>query len=137
MKQPHLLLKTAVVTSSLLLGGGFVAYHAGAFHRLAKPAAQPADSESSPTSENEPPNIDWKYDFTPPASWSSPAPEDKPPEGASQPAPTIMSGTKSLNPILFINGLTPADTSTPDTAKQPPTAAKEPPPTPNESKPAP
>ena len=148
MKQPHILLKTAVVASSLLLGGCFVAYHAGAFHRLAKPTAQPADSESSPTSENEPPNVDWEYSFTPPASWSSPAPEDKPSEGTSPQAPTIMSGTKSFAPMQFISGLTPSETSAPDivilpnpfapdTAKPPPTTANEPPPTPKVSKPAP
>lgn len=147
MKQPRILLKTAVVASSLLLGSCFVAYHAGAFHRLAKPIAQPADFESSPTLENEPPNVDWEYSFTPPASGSSSAPEDKPSEGASQPAPTIMSGTKSFAPMHIISGLTPTDTSAsdivilpnpfaPDTAKQPPTAVKEPPATPKESKPA-
>lgn len=138
MKRPHLVLKIAVVANALLLGGGFVSYHAGAFHWLAKADTQPAASESSPAPEGKTPNIDWEYRFTPAGSESSPAPEAKPADGPLRPAPTIMSGPKSFEPMILLNGLTPADPSTPIPAVELPTdAANEPPPTSNKSKPAP
>jgi hypothetical protein len=40
VKQPHALLKVAVVVSSVLLAGGFVAYRAGAFRSLWGTSAQ-------------------------------------------------------------------------------------------------
>ena len=114
VKQPHLALKIAVVGSSLLLGGCFVSYHAGAFRWLTKPAVQPAASTSTLT------------------------PEDNPSEGTPQPASAVISGTKSLLPRQFISGLTPVKPSSSDAAGQPPSAAanRESPGS-NESKPAP
>ena len=54
MKRPSLLLKVAVVVSSLLLGVGFVGYRAGAFHWLTQPATPPADSQNNPTPAEKP-----------------------------------------------------------------------------------
>jgi hypothetical protein len=91
----------AVVISSLLLGGCFVSYRTGALHWLTKPG----DSESSRSTKES-------------GSDGSPSTE-----------PTFMSGSKSFTPDRFLSGLTPAETFTPDTAKQPPrdTAKKAPP----------
>jgi hypothetical protein len=97
VKPANLVLKLAVVGSSLLLGGCFVSYRTGAFNWLTKPGAGSADTENPAT------------------------PEQSPSDGTSQADPTLMSGSKSLMPARTISGLTPADRP-PDTAKQVPPA---------------
>jgi len=78
VKQPNSLLKLAAVASSVLLVGGCVAYRAGAFNWLTGTSSQSGEVLPEPgTSEQ-------------------PTPDTK------QPMPTIMGGTKSAEPSIFI-----------------------------------
>jgi hypothetical protein len=73
MKQPGLLLKSAVIASAVVLVGGFVSYRAGAF--------------------------DWLVKTSPPAAEATPT-EAPPP--APEPESTILPSTKSFSPTQFI-----------------------------------
>ena len=113
MKQPPILLKVAVLVSSLLLVGGFVSYRAGALDWLTKPSGmQPTDkfiggSKSKvlmvPTAPNNP---------------------DAPSPAAEQPLPTYMSGSKSLIAPGILTGPTSTPPSIPTMIEVP----KDPPP---------
>jgi hypothetical protein len=52
MKLSGSLLKSAVVVSSVLLVGGFIAYRAGAFNRLMAPTPQPVESSGDPIGDD-------------------------------------------------------------------------------------
>jgi hypothetical protein len=80
-------LKLAAFVPAIVLVGGFVGCHAGAFSRFSKP--EPKPEPALPTPEPAAPN--------PPNS-----------------PPVLMSGTKSLNAKGVTIGLVPADTATPD-----------------------
>lgn len=86
MKRPHYLLRVAALVSSVLLVGGFVSYSAGAFDWLTQTSPVQADSGRN----------------------LLPDPEGKVRDGTTQPAPTMMSGTKSFSPTRRIQGITPA-----------------------------
>ena len=86
-------LKAAAVTSAVVLGGLFVAYHAGAF-------AKPASPENPPE--------------LPPAADAQTA--DAPPATPSDPHPAFMYGSKSAP--AFLPG-TPAQAPSPGTAPVP------------------
>ena len=92
MKQPSLLLKMTVLSSSMLLAGGCVSYRAGAFNWLFGPSERPAAAESNSSS-------------------------DKKQTDDSAKPPTIMFGLKSpatgaANGLL--EDITPADTAPPN-----------------------
>jgi hypothetical protein len=95
VKQPHALLKLAAVVSSVLLVGGFVSYRAGAFTGLMETGEQPAEPASSPDPEK---NLmggskSKTISFEPPAA-------QQPPPGTGPRSPTIMSGSKSIAPVI-------------------------------------
>ena len=92
-------LKPLAFVPAIVLVGGFVGCHAGAFSRFSKPEPK---SEPHPLGYNMP---------------NPPAPEP----------PVLMSGTKSLNAKGVTIGLTPAGTHIPDDPPKPapPTPAPE------------
>src|SRR5262245_10675967 len=79
-KRPNTLFKIAAVVSAVLLVGGFVSYRAGAFNRLLGKSVYMGGSKSG---------IIYKPD--------SP---QQPPPGTVAPASSIMSGSKSLAPLV-------------------------------------
>ena len=94
--KPPLLLRLAALACSVLLAAGFVCYRAGALGWLTPNTASPADPGSNP------------------------------PPAPTPPKPTMMSGTKALNPSAFIDGITPAGTVTLDLLQTPSPASKQP-----------
>jgi hypothetical protein len=93
----NLLLKLAVIASSVLLVAGFVSYRAGAFNWLtaeqvqpAPPAADPADSQPvlSPA------------ELTTIMSGSKSAMPGPIPGPTKQAPPTIIGGSKSMAPLI-------------------------------------
>jgi hypothetical protein len=139
VKQLHMLVKVAVVASSLLLVGGFVSYRAGAFDALMGPSAQPAE----PTAPQQPPPgatesapammsssksliLSNAPPYQPPATpeqgayklnltvTDPPGASQSPPPATTKAAPTIMSGSKaSFGPVIKIPDSNPATPPTP------------------------
>lgn len=103
VKYPKALLKVAALVSSVLLAGGCISYHAGAFNRLLAPGSRAEKTAAS----------------------------EQPPPDSAQPAPAIMSGSKSFMPsgLKSIEGLTPEGTSPTSTAQQSPPETTQPTPT--------
>ena len=91
MKQPNLLLKLAVVASSLLLVGGLVSYRAGVFGRFGGAVSRPADA-ASPTTPEEGAFFGGSKSAE---IFHQPTTPAQPPPGTTKPAPTIMGGSKS------------------------------------------
>lgn len=100
MKRTRFLTRAAVVASSMLLAGGFVAYRAGAFDSVAKPEAVEAPVQKAPELMSS-----SKYDVIlnpvklppTPSSWieSSSASSTSSPPGDSKPL-QLMSSSKSI-----------------------------------------
>jgi hypothetical protein len=101
MKEPNLVVKIAVVASSILLVGGCVSYHAGAFNSLLASKDNVADPGNGDTSPGPQVKSEQK-----PASAQTPI--------------TIMPSTKSPNPRDVISGLIPAgETTSPPQSSKP------------------
>jgi hypothetical protein len=120
MKQPNLFVKAAVITSSVLLVGGLVAYRAGAIDWLngdkpttmggskSKVLIDPA-SPITPGAET-PTTVDpWLMSGSKSAAVFVPSPSTTPavqPADAKAPAPTIMPGSKAFAPLISVPPVT-------------------------------
>ncbi len=110
MKQPNVLLKLAVVASSVLLVGGFVSYRAGAFNRFSETSAPPTGSEPSLTFDQS-----LLSGSKSEIIFREPAASQQPPAVTGQPTPTIMGGPKYKAPLID-----PFAPDTPAPLQQPP-----------------
>jgi hypothetical protein len=91
------LLKVTAVVSSLLLGGAFICYRAGAFDSRTEPPAPPAEISNSPPSQQ------ILLDSSKSGRiFRDPGQAQQPASGTPQPPITIMSGSKSLEPSTII-----------------------------------
>jgi Wiskott-Aldrich syndrome protein len=97
MKDPSTLLKVTAVVSSLLLGGAFICYRAGAFDSRTGPPAQPAEISNSPHPQQ------ILLDSSKSGRiFRDPGEAQQPATATPQPPITIMSGSKSLEPSIII-----------------------------------
>jgi hypothetical protein len=98
MQQPNLFVKIAVVSSSVLLVGGLVAYRAGAFNRAKEDtSATMGGTKSKALIESPSPEtpavehrIKWSYDWSPGAL-----------SVLNSDEPVLMSGSKSA-PVIIL-----------------------------------
>jgi hypothetical protein len=110
MKQPHLFVKIGVITSSVVLAAGCIAYRAGAFNWFtadkpttmggskSKPLVEPVPPDTKPVDSS--PSLDL-----PIMSGSKSAILIVPPATATETkqAPTIMPGSKaSFTPVISV-----------------------------------
>jgi hypothetical protein len=125
VKKPNRLLKLAVIVTSVLLVGQFIAYRAGAFQWLMVPRPEPAESEKvevpkETPSESTPPTMigGSKSLWGPsvplpkvtPGDPPTPKAEQPPPESPKQ-KPTIMPGSKSPGVLFPPNNNAPGSVS--------------------------
>jgi hypothetical protein len=107
MKTPSTILRLAAVVSSILLAGGFVSYRAGVFDNLLKvrvaPVEEGAPIAQVPLPESVTKDTPYLIDGTSKSGAIfrgqvlTPAPQ---PEATPPKKPTLMSGSKSVAPLL-------------------------------------